>query len=44
VEAGARYRWWQDHVALKAVYQRTWVESTPRRIESLAALQLVFSR
>jgi len=44
LEAGARYRWWQDHVALKAVYQRTWVESTPRRIESLAALQLVFSR
>jgi hypothetical protein len=43
LEAGAVWRFFEDHVAVKAVYQRTEVRAEPRRVEDLGALQLSFS-
>jgi len=43
VEAGAVYRFWEDHLAVKAAFQRTAVAAEPRRVENLAALQLSVS-
>jgi len=42
-ETGVTYRFWDDGAAVKAVYQRTRVDSEPSRIEDLVALQLAFS-
>lgn len=40
LEGGLVYRFWGDRVAVKAVAQRTEVDTTPRRREDIAALQL----
>jgi hypothetical protein len=42
LEAGAVWRFYEDHVAVKAAYQRTEVKAEPRRVEDLGALQLSF--
>jgi hypothetical protein len=43
LEAGAAYRIADDHLAFKAVYQRTRVDAVPRRLEQVYAAQLAVS-
>lgn len=43
LEAGAVYRFFEDHAGVKAVFQRTSILASPLRREDVAAAQLVLS-